>query len=110
MGSGKEARELQAEQKRKSIVLSGDCGNHRRRDKEGFKYQGILKYTMETTIKVSGEVKRHLDKMKIFDRETYNDVIEVLIEDNLELNEKTKTELRDREKEETLSHDEAKKI
>ena len=53
---------------------------------------------METTIKVSNEVKRHLDKMKIFERETYNDVIEVLIEDNLELNEKTKRELRQRER------------
>jgi len=65
---------------------------------------------METTIKVSNEVKRHLDKMKLFDRETYNDVIEVLIEDNLELNEKTKKELKNREKEETLSHEEVRKI
>ena len=53
---------------------------------------------METTIKVSNEVKKYLDKMKIFERETYNNVIEVLIEDNLELNEKTKKELRGRER------------
>ena len=65
---------------------------------------------METTIKISDEVKRHLDKMKIFDRETYNDVIEVLIEDNLELNKKTKKELRDREKEGTIPHEEVRKI
>ena len=31
--------------------------------------------------------------MKIFERETYNEVIENMIEDNLELNEKTKKEL-----------------
>jgi len=65
---------------------------------------------METTIKVSNEVKRHLDKMKVFERETYNDVIEVLIEDNLELNEKTKRELQERKKEGTISHEEVRKI
>ena len=42
---------------------------------------------METTIKVSHDVKKHLDKMKIFERETYNDIIWLLIEDTLELNE-----------------------
>ncbi|KHO54964.1 MAG: hypothetical protein QT10_C0008G0016 [archaeon GW2011_AR19] len=62
---------------------------------------------METTIKVSNEVKKYLDKMKIFERETYNNVIEVLIEDNLELNEKTKRELREREKNpKFISHEE----
>jgi len=66
---------------------------------------------METTIKVSHEVKKHLGKMKIFERETYNDVIEVLIEDNLELNEKTKKELRERERNPKLiSNEEARKI
>jgi predicted CopG family antitoxin len=65
---------------------------------------------METTIKVSNEVKRHLDRMKIFERETYNDVIEVLIEDNLELNEKTKRELAERIKNPRLvSHEEVRK-
>lgn len=49
--------------------------------------------------------------MKIFERETYNDVIEVLIEDNLELNEKTKKELRERERNPKLiSNEEARKI
>ena len=62
---------------------------------------------METTIKISREVKGQLDKMKIFKRETYNDIIEVLIEDNLELNEKTKKELAERAKNPKLiSHDE----
>ena len=48
---------------------------------------------MATTIQISDNVKKILDRMKIMKRETYNDVIEVLIEDNLELNEKTKKEL-----------------
>ena len=62
---------------------------------------------METTIKVSNEVKKYLDKMKIYERETYNNVIEVLIEDNLELNERTKKELREREKNpKFISHEE----
>ncbi|MFH1311359.1 MAG: hypothetical protein ABIH65_03055 [Nanoarchaeota archaeon] len=65
---------------------------------------------METTIKISRDVKAHLNKMKIFERETYNDVIEVLIEDNLELNEKTKKELTERMKNPKLiSHEEVKK-
>ena len=65
---------------------------------------------METTIKVSNEVKKYLDRMKIFERETYNNVIEVLIEDNIELNEKTKKELRERINEKTIPHEEVKRI
>ncbi|HLD38516.1 MAG TPA: hypothetical protein VJA20_03680 [Candidatus Nanoarchaeia archaeon] len=62
---------------------------------------------METTIKISKEVKGHLEKMKLYERETYNNVIEVLIEDNLELNERTKKELREREKNpKFISHEE----
>lgn len=65
---------------------------------------------METTIKVSQDIKKHLDKMKIFERETYNNIIEVLIEDNLELNEKTKKELKERGKNPKLiSHEEVGK-
>lgn len=65
---------------------------------------------METTIKISNNVKNLLDKMKLYERETYNDVIEVLIEDNLELNEKTKKELSERMKSPKLvSHEEVKK-
>ena len=49
--------------------------------------------------------------MKIFERETYNDVIEVLIEDNLELSEETKRELEERKRNPNLiSHEEARKI
>ncbi len=51
-----------------------------------------------------------MDKMKIFERETYNDIIELLIEDNLELNEKTKKELEQAKKSKKwISHEEVKK-
>ena len=66
---------------------------------------------MPTTIQISDPVKKSLEKMKIFKRETYNDVIENLIEDNLELNGKTKKELEERRKNpEFISHEEVGKI
>ena len=48
---------------------------------------------MATTIQISNGVKQILDKMKMFERETYNEVIENMLEYNLELNEKTKKEI-----------------
>jgi predicted transcriptional regulator len=53
---------------------------------------------METTIRISPEVKTQLDKMKMFNRESYNNIIELLIEDHLELNEKTKKEIEEARK------------
>ena len=53
---------------------------------------------MATTIQISDNVKNVLNRMKIMPRESYNDVIEILIEDNLELNEKTKTEIEEARK------------
>jgi len=50
---------------------------------------------MPTTIQISDNVKQTLDKMKFFQRETYNEIIENMIEDNLELNEKTKKEIEE---------------
>ena len=50
---------------------------------------------MSTTIQISDSVKQTLDKRKVFQRETYNEVIENMIEDNLELNEKTKREIEE---------------
>jgi len=65
---------------------------------------------MPTTIQISNNVKESLDRMKIFERETYNEIIENMIEDNLELNEKTKKELElARKKEKSISHEEVKK-
>ena len=51
---------------------------------------------MPTTIQVTDSVKKTLDKMKMFDRETYNDILERMIEDELEINEKTKKEIEER--------------
>jgi len=51
-----------------------------------------------TTIKINPQTKQTLDKMRLFERDTYNDIIERMIEDNLELNEKTKKELAEARK------------
>ena len=68
---------------------------------------------MSTTIQISDNVKSVLDRMKMIDRETYNDVIERMIEDDLELNEKTKNEIEEARKRvksgKFISHEEAKK-
>ncbi len=68
---------------------------------------------MTTTIQVSNKIKETLDRMKLFDRETYNDIIERMIEDDLELSEKTKKELEEARKRikqgKFLTHDEVKK-
>ncbi len=61
---------------------------------------------MATTIQISDSVKVSLEKMKLFSRESYNEVIERMLEDELELNEKTKKELKERIGEKTVSHEE----
>jgi predicted transcriptional regulator len=48
---------------------------------------------MVTTIQIDEDIKAVLNQMKIFDRETYNDVLERLIEDVHELNDTTKKEI-----------------
>ncbi len=65
---------------------------------------------MPTTIQISNEVKTSLDKMRIFERETYNEVIENMIEDNLELNKKTKKEIEEARKGRSIPHEEVEKI
>ena len=50
---------------------------------------------MATTIQISDSVKSFLDKLRLIERESYNDVIEFMIEDSLELNEKTKLEIKE---------------
>jgi hypothetical protein len=66
---------------------------------------------MSTTIQISDNVKQILDKMKIFNRETYNEVIENMIEDSLELSEETRRELEKARKDEiSISHEEVKKL
>ena len=53
---------------------------------------------MSTTIQISDSVKQILDRMKMIKRETYNDIIERMIEDDLELNEETKKEIEEARK------------
>jgi predicted transcriptional regulator len=53
---------------------------------------------MATTIQVSDRVKQTLERMKLYERESYNDVIENLIEDYLELNEATKKQIEEARK------------
>ena len=68
---------------------------------------------MPTTIQISDNVKSTLDKMKMIERETYNEIIERMIEDDLELNEKTKREIEEARKRikagKFITHDEVKK-
>ncbi|MFH1358410.1 MAG: hypothetical protein ABIH37_00815 [archaeon] len=64
---------------------------------------------MSTTIQISDNVKNILDRMKMMERETYNEVIERMIEDDLELNEKTKIEIEEARKGKSISHAEVKK-
>jgi predicted transcriptional regulator len=64
---------------------------------------------MATTIQVSNTVKQTLDKMKMFNRESYNEIIERMIEDDLELNERTKREVESSRKSKSISHEEVKK-
>ncbi|MFA5176271.1 MAG: hypothetical protein WC413_03375 [Candidatus Nanoarchaeia archaeon] len=48
---------------------------------------------MATTIQITENLQGELNKKKIFDRETYEEVIWDLIEDTKELSEETKKEL-----------------
>ena len=65
---------------------------------------------MSTTIQISDDVKKTLEKMRVFERETYNEIIENMIEDQMEINDKTKKELAERKKNSKfISHEEVKK-
>lgn len=48
---------------------------------------------MATTIQISEELQTELSKRKLFDRETYEEVIIGLIEDTMELSAETKKEI-----------------
>ena len=50
---------------------------------------------MVTTIQITGQLQETLIKKKLFDRETYEEVIWDLIEDTKELSEQTKKELKE---------------
>jgi len=48
---------------------------------------------MVTTIQITEKLQQELTNKKIFDRETYEEVIWDLMEDTMELNEQTKKEI-----------------
>ncbi len=48
---------------------------------------------MVTTIQISEELQSQLCKRKLFERETYEEIIWDLLEDTMELNEETKKEI-----------------
>ena len=48
---------------------------------------------MATTIQVREGVKEELKQLKMYERETYNDILERILEDFKELNEETKREV-----------------
>jgi predicted CopG family antitoxin len=48
---------------------------------------------MATTIQISEELQKELTKRKLYNRETYEEVIRNLLEDTMELNEETKREI-----------------
>ena len=52
---------------------------------------------MATTIQISEALQEDLNKRKLFDRETYEEVIWDLIEDSLELSEETKRHIKEAE-------------
>jgi len=54
--------------------------------------RGII---MVTTIQVSEKLKKELSKKKFSNRETYENIIWDLLEDTIELNERTKKELEE---------------
>ena len=68
---------------------------------------------MPTTIQISDNVKKTLDIMKMLERETYNDIIERMIEDDLEINEQTKKDIEEAKKRiktgRFVSHEEVKR-
>jgi len=64
---------------------------------------------MSVKIEISKRVKKVLDKIRNLRKETYNEVILRLIEDELELNKKTKRELEKARKSKSVPHHEARK-
>ncbi|MBM4248224.1 MAG: hypothetical protein FJ149_02060 [Euryarchaeota archaeon] len=48
-----------------------------------------------TTIQIDKGLKAHLDGLKLHPRETYNEVLERLLEDQLELSEQTRREIEE---------------
>ncbi|UCF49332.1 MAG: hypothetical protein JSU91_06170 [Thermoplasmatales archaeon] len=48
---------------------------------------------MDTTIQISKKLQKELLKRKLYDKETYEEIIWDMIEDSMELNDQTKKEI-----------------
>lgn len=68
---------------------------------------------MSTTIQIKEDTKLALERLKLFERETYNDVLERLLEDLAELGAETKKEIEAARKAiskgEYITHEDLKK-
>ncbi|MEK6916259.1 MAG: hypothetical protein AABW92_00805 [Nanoarchaeota archaeon] len=68
---------------------------------------------MATTIQITEDLQKELSKRKLVDKETYEEVIWNLIEDNMELSEETKRDIEEARKQikqgNFVTLDEAKK-
>jgi len=64
---------------------------------------------MSTTIQISDNIRQTLERMKLFQRESYNEVLERMIEDESELNERTKKELEEAKRGKSVSHADVRK-
>ena len=68
---------------------------------------------MVTTIQVSAELLNNLKEQKLYDKESYEEVIWDLLEDRMELSEQTKRNIKQSEKEfkegKFISHEQLKK-
>lgn len=66
-----------------------------------------------TTVQLEVKTKKELENLKISERDTFNDVIENLIEDTMELSEQTKKDIEQALKEvkegKFVTHKEVKK-
>lgn len=69
--------------------------------------------TMATTIQVSKELRKTLEKRKMHSKESYEDVIWDLLEDTMELSEETKRHIAQAEKDikegRVYTHEQVKK-
>lgn len=69
---------------------------------------------MVTTIQVSEKLQKELTKKKLFDKETYEEIIWDLIEDSMELSEETRHHIAQAEKDiregRVYTHEQVKKI
>ncbi len=80
---------------------------------EKLKYYSQLYPIMATTIQISEKLQKELSRRRLYQKETYEEVIWELLEDTMELSEETKRDIKQAEKEiaegKTYTHEQVKK-